>query len=571
METWLRKMSSCCISQGTNMSNNPIIEYYTKIVNGEILANDMIKKQYDILANAVEQPGRFHYSPEAANKHISFMEKFCKQSQGQMGAQIKFELFQRAAMSAIYGFVDDDGYRQYQECDWLMGRKNGKTTTCSCMSLDHLCNDNEGAPEGYFLATKKDQAKKGFDEAVRMMKHSPDLRRHLKKRTSDLYFPLNEGILKPLASDTNKMDSFNASYVCIDELGAIANRSLYDDMKQAMSAKVRRQPLMVCISTNNFIRGGIFDAQVEYGKGVLSGTIKDPRFLFLYYCLDKKDHWLNQKYWIMANPGLGTIKSVESLQGYVEKAKVDRQFKPTVMVKDFNMTENEHSAWLEYDEAFNDGLLDWDYLRGAYAIGGADLSATTDLTCGTFIIRRKNDDNLYVVQHYFIPETRVEEVEKQDKPEAPYRLWAEQGWLTICAGTQVQFHDVTMWFYSMCAQKEIRPLWTGYDRALAGYWVDEMESYGFTMEKIAQGPITWTYPFKMLKAEFKAHKVIYDKNPVTLWCLINTGVKSTNPQGIESQAPIKIQKNRRIDGTVSLLNAYTCMKNHEEEYLSLIH
>ena len=98
------------------MSNNPIIEYYTKIVNGEILANDMIKKQYDILANAVEQPGRFHYSPEAANKHISFMEKFCKQSQGQMGAQIKFELFQRAAMSAIYGFVDDDGYRQVQVC-----------------------------------------------------------------------------------------------------------------------------------------------------------------------------------------------------------------------------------------------------------------------------------------------------------------------------------------------------------------------------------------------------------------------------------------------------------------------
>ena len=73
------------------------------------------------------------------------------------------------------------------------------------------------------------------------------------------------------------------------------------------------------------------------------------------------------------------------------------------------------------------------------------------------------------------------------------------------------------------------------------------------------------------KAEFKAHKVVYDKNPITLWCLINTGVKSTNPQGIESQAPIKLKQSRRIDGTVSLLNAYTCMKNHEEEYLSLIH
>lgn len=550
---------------------NAIIDYYTQIVNGEILVNDMIKKQYDILANAVEQPGRFHYEEDIAFKHINFMETFCKQSQGQMGAPIKFELFQRAALSSIYGFVDDDGYRQFQEVDWFMGRKNGKTTVSSCMSLDHLCNDGEGAPEGYFLATKKDQARKGFDEAVRMIKHSPYLRKHLSKRTSDIYFPLNEGTLKPLASDTNKMDSFNASYVCIDELAAIVNRSLYDDMKQSTSAETRKQPLLFCISTNNFVRDGIFDRQVEYGKGVLNGTIVDQRFLFLYYALMKKEQWIDPKYWIMANPGLGTIKSIEKLQGYVDKAKVDRTFRPTVMVKDMNLTENAHASWLEYDEAFNDGMLDMEYLEGAYAIGGADLSATTDLTCATLLIMRKNDDKVYVMQHYFMPEHRLEEIEKQDKPEAPYRLWHEQGWLTICSGTKVQFHDVTMWFYTTCSKHKLRPLWIGYDRALAGYWVDEMEGYGFTMEKIAQGPITWTYPFKMLKAEFKAHNVVYDKNPITLWCLINTGVKSTNPQGIESQAPVKLHQNRRIDGTVSLLNAYTCMKNHEEEYLSLIH
>ena len=105
--------------------SNAITEYYTKIVNGEILANDMIKKQYDILANAIEQPGRFHYDNDIAMKHISFMQKFCKQSQGKMGAPIVFEPFQLAALSAIYGFVDDDNYRQFQECNWFMGRKNG--------------------------------------------------------------------------------------------------------------------------------------------------------------------------------------------------------------------------------------------------------------------------------------------------------------------------------------------------------------------------------------------------------------------------------------------------------------
>ena len=44
--------------------------------------------------------------------------------------------------------------------------------------------------------------------------------------------------------------------------------------------------------------------------------------------------------WIKANPGLGTIKSLDFLRENVRKAKDDASFKPTVMVKDFNMKEN---------------------------------------------------------------------------------------------------------------------------------------------------------------------------------------------------------------------------------------
>ena len=90
------------------------------------------------------------------------------------------------------------------------------------------------------------------------------------------------------------------------------------------------------------------------------------------------------------------------------------------------------------------------------------------------------------------------------------------------------------------------------------------------MEKIAQGAKTWTYPFKSLKAEVQAHNIIYQDNPMLLWCLMNTRVKSLNAEGIESQMPVKIKSNKRIDGVVSLLNAYTCMKGHEEEYMQAV-
>jgi len=97
-----------------------------------------------------------------------------------------------------------------------------------------------------------------------------------------------------------------------------------------------------------------------------------------------------------------------------------------------------------------------------------------------------------------------------------------------------------------------------------------MITNGFEMEKIAQGAKTWTYPFKSLKAEFAAGNIIHQNNPMLTYCLLNTGVKSLNADGIESQMPVKLKSNRRIDGLVSLLNAYTCMKNHEEEYMRAV-
>lgn len=545
-----------------------VLDYAAAVQDGRILANDYIKAMYSRLAEAALNPKQYHLDEDIANRHIDFIEIFCKQSQGKMGEPLTLELFQKAKLEATFGFVDDDDVRQFTEVDDIRGRKNGKTTEAAAISLDLLCNDGEGAPEIYFIATKIDQAKKGFDEAVRMMRHSPYLSKHLKKRASDIYFRMNEGIIKPLASDVKKLDSYNSHGVFVDELGAITNRRIYDDMKQSTSS--REQPLVFCISSNNFVRNGIYDAQVKYGKEMLKGNVKDDRFLFLYYALQSREHWLDEKYWIIANPGLGPIKRVEKQREFVNKALYDPSYKPTVLVKDFNLNENENAAWLRSDAAVNKVVLPDDAIRDAYCIGGCDLSSTIDLTCATLLLKKTTDGPWIALQKYFLPESKMEEVEKQRDPEAPYRIWADQGWLTVCEGTQVRYSDVTDWFVGMVKERNLRPLWIGYDRALAGYWAEEMQSNGFDMEKIAQGAKTWTYPFKSLKAEFQAHNIIYQDNPMLLWCLMNTRVKSLNADGIESQMPVKIKANSRIDGTVSLLNAYTCMKNHEEDYMEAV-
>lgn len=543
-------------------------DYFGKILDGKIAACEKMKRVSERLIERYLAPDEYHFDHSIAKRHTDFIETFCKLPSGDVGQPLKLELFQKARLQALFGFVDDNDLRQYNECLIIEGRKNGKTTETAAVEIDMLVDDKEGSPQIYNIATMLDQAKLGFNAAVKMVRQSPMLSANIRKRTADLYFDKNFGFIKALASNSNSLDGLDVHCAVIDELAAIKNRDIYDLIKQAMGA--RRQPLLFCITTNGFVRDGIFDAQYAYASAVLDGTIRDDRFLPFVYELDSVEEWDNPKMWIKANPGLGTIKSKDYLEQMVSKAKSDPSFRPTVMVKDFNMKQNPVTAWLRFEEIVNEETFDMQKVSNSYAIGGCDLSATTDLTCATLLIRKPNDENIYVLQHYFLPQSKIDFLEQTKSKEAPYKLWSEQGWLTINEGAAVDYSNVTKWFVEMVEKYDIRPLWICYDRALSGYWVPEMEEYGFEMEKTAQGPFTWSQPMKEMGAAFHEHKVVYNNNPILRWCLANTASKALNKDGIETIQPVKIQQSRRIDGMVSLLNAWVGYVKHFDEYVQYL-
>ena len=315
-------------------------EYFGKIVDGKIVACDKMKRISEVLLENYLSPREYHFDSEIAKRHTKFVETFCKLPSGNVGQPLKLELFQKARLQAIFGFVDDNDVRQYNECLIIEGRKNGKTTETAAVEIDMLIDDKEGSPQIYNIATMLDQAKLGFNAAVKMVRQSPMLSANIKKRASDLYFDKNFGFIKALASNSNSLDGLDVHCAVIDELSAIKNRDIYDLIKQAMGA--RRQPLLFCITTNGYVREGIFDAQYKYASDVLNGTIKNPRFLPFIYELDSPEEWTDENCWIKANPGIDTIKSRTYLREMVQKAKDDPSFKPTVMVKDFNIPQ---SGW----------------------------------------------------------------------------------------------------------------------------------------------------------------------------------------------------------------------------------
>ena len=549
-------------------STNYIIKYNDAIQSGKIIAGEKIKRIYRQLAKDCKRKKGFHFDIDRASRVVYFVETFCRQSKGEMGKPIKLELFQKAALQAIFGFVDDEGRRKYNEVLWIMARKNGKSCLLSAVGLYMMLGDKEGGAEVDCVASKKDQAKIVFDEARNMVSQSPYLTKYIKKRRTDMYSPYNFGVFQPLSSDSNTLDGLNPHCGIIDELHSIKDRNIYDVVKQGMSA--RKQPLLFQITTSGMNRETIYDAQYEYAEKVLNGDVPDEHFLPLIYELDSSSEWTDPEKWVKANPGLGPIKSIKTLTENVEKAKNDIAFRPTVLTKDFNLKNVSADTWLTWEQLDNEETFEMDDIVNTYALGGCDLSATTDLTCATLLIRKRNDEKLYVLQHYFLPQERIDKLEATTTKEAPYKIWADRGLLTLCQGSMVNYADVTAWFRKMRDEYRIDMWRCGYDRALAGYWAEEMcQVFGDSvMEKVVQGPLTWTAPMKELGAMLSDKMINYNNNPMLKWCLSNTGVKATGT--VEAIQPVKIQQNRRIDGMVSLLNAYTIYVKYKEDYLNLV-
>lgn len=549
-----------------------IEEYWQQIESGQVTACRRLIQQYQKLIDELKHPrDPWVFDIERANQPIEFIERFCKHSKGKwIGKPVKLELFQKAKIQAVYGFVHKDtGLRRCREVLTCVGRKNGKSTEKAATGNYMLVGDGEGGSEVYSVATKRDQARIVFSEAVNMISQSPALSKYVKKRKSDLYFPVTFSKFEPLASDSNSLDGLNTHNCIMDELHAIKNRNLYDVMKQSMAA--REQPLLDMITTAGFVRECIFDDIYDYACKVLDGVINDDRFLAFIYELDDRSEWTDFRMWEKANPGLGTIKSYEELAANVERAKHDPNFLPTVLTKDFNIRETTADKWLTFEQANNEETFDIEELRDCYGVGGVDLSATTDLTYAAIIVMKPGSDKKYIIGQAFMPGDTIEQRSKEDK--VPYDKWAQRGLITLCPGNKVDYRYVTEWFQQMKDEYGIIGYWTGYDSWNSPAWVEDMENrLGYKNKNnllpVIMGAKTLSAPMKLLGADLSSKDIVYDNNPLMKWALTNVAIEVDKNENIR---PIKGKHQRqRIDPAVALLIAYTVLQNNMEDYKGLI-
>lgn len=552
---------------------NPILEYWNAITNGQEIVSKKIYKTYQKVVYDVEHPGEYFYSPKRANHVIEFAENYCKHSKGKFGGKpVVLELWEKAHLSTVFGFIDIEGNRKYRKSKLIIGKKNGKSLLASIVGLYMQVGDGEAGPEVYAVATKRDQAKIIWLEAKRMVRKSISLLKRIKTLVSELTSEFNDGVFKPLASDSDTLDGLNIHCALMDEIHQWKNgKALYDIIADGVSA--REQPLIYITSTAGTIREDIYDSEYEDSERIINGYFDpdgyhDEETISFIYELDNRKEWIDPNCWKKANPGLGTIKNLETLRRKVEKAKANPLLVKNLICKEFNIRETSSEAWLTFEQINNAATYELPVLKPRYGIGGTDLSDTTDLTAAKVIFMVPNDDHIYVLQMYWCPEDSVEKKVKEDK--IPYDLWIEQGLMRTCPGNKNHPKYVTEWFLEIQNKYDIYLPWFGYDAWSAAYWVEEMKGVfgNESMIAVHQGKKTLSSPMKTLGTDLEKKLIVYNNNPIDKWCLCNTAVDIDKNDNIQ---PIKTSKStKRIDGTAALLNAYVILQDKLNDYMSMI-
>ncbi|HCZ24441.1 MAG TPA: terminase large subunit [Acholeplasmataceae bacterium] len=546
---------------------NYLFEYYHEIQKGNILVGEELKNQLDRLIIDLHN-SKYVFDEQPGKLSIDFIETFCKHTKSPFNGQpFILELWEKAIIQTAYGFkMADTGLRRFNEVILLIARKNGKTTFIAGLDLAEFFLSSGGV-DIVCASNTTEQANILFEEINNMREQSPSLSKDTRSRKNIffIYSPKTKNKIKKLSAQSRNKDGYNIEVGCIDEVHEMTDSKVYDAIKQSQSTK--KEPLIFIITTEGTTIGGFLDSKLDYARKMIKGEIDDVRVLPWLYTQDSvKEIYDDKRTWQKSNPSIDVVKTASYLEDVMNKSKHDLSTRVTMLCKDFNIKQADSGSWLSFDDLNNEEKYSIDDLRDSYAIGGVDLSSTTDLTAAVLIIQKRDSSKKYVIPHFFMPSEVVEKRTKEDN--VPYDIWVKKGYVTLTDGNQNDFSLVTKWFMKMIQTYSIRPLWVGYDPWNSQYWIREMEDLGFNMEKVRQGIYSLSEPMKQMEADLKNKLIVYDNNPILKWCLANTQAKVDLNGNIQ---PSKLNsKYKRIDGTVALIIAYTVLNRYKIDYENMI-
>lgn len=550
-----------------------LVEYHEKAKREEITIGKELMAQLDMLREDMNNP-EYRFDTGDAHKRIKFIEKQCKHSISPFaGKPFILELWEKAFIEAAYGFyilLEEGWKRRFNYATLLVGRKNGKSSFSAALANAEFYCGNMGTN---ILLGSNDYEQAGilFDEVNNMREESPSLEKTSRKNQKGIFFgnpkqkskkgkfsKQNKAKIKKLSVKTGGKEGRNLDFAVIDETHEMKDDSLILPIKQSTSTK--DECLIIEISTEGFVQDGHLDKHLKKCRQILKGEILERRHLVWLYTQDSEiEIWQDRASWAKSNPNLGVSKKWSYLDELVNTAKTDSETRAYVLSKDFNIKQNAAIAWLSITDILNPDTFDMEEIRDCYYVGGNDFAETTDLCASTMIIKKAGKK--YNLTHYWITKNKLE----NNNDDVDYFEWAKQGHITIINDTDINTSIIADWQWDMYIKYGLKPYKVGYDQRFSkAYKAKFIDYFGEDiLENIMQNALKLHNPMKALEYELKNKELNYNNNPVTYWCLSNTGFKLDKKGFMQ---PCKITKEKRIDGTASTVTAYASYKECSSSY-----
>jgi phage terminase large subunit-like protein len=408
--------------------------------------------------------------------------------------------------------------------------------------------DDEPGSEVYCAATKRDQARIVFEEAQRMVKASPSLKKRITSFVGNLHIAATAQKLQPLGADADSMDGLNIHAAIVDELHAHKTRAMVDVLETATGA--RTQPLIFYITTAGYDRHSVCWERHAYTERLLDGTLEDDASFGFIVAADEKDDWRKPATW--ANPNLGVSVSQDDLERKVRRAIEIPAEQNAFRRLHLNQWTEQETRWLDA-AVWNEcaGPVGWQELReamrGETCFLGMDLASSLDVSAVVGWFPERN----IVVPWFWIPADRMKERVERDR--VPYDQWTAQEAVFATPG-EVTDQDEIQRYILETISKEHQVREIAYDAWNATQLAVRLGAAGATMVTIAQTISMMSEAVKRIEELVVGRKLQHGGHPVLSWMASNCETQSDSYGNRKLRKPERSEA-KRVDGMVALAMA----------------
>lgn len=546
-------------SEATDQTSQPIADRpYVEIANGyrrDVLAGRIVACQWVRLAcerqdrdlkRADDPSWRYRWDDGEAAAICRFAES-CPHVEGTWDTPlVHLEPIEVFLLTTIFGWRRKaDGWRRFSTVYIEVARKFGKSILSAIVMLYCLRHEREVGAQIRIAATTGAQARIVFGVMQKMIRRSAALR-ELGLRVfanAILHDEDGGGDAQPINSKSSTQDGLNPSAYCVDELHAHRDRGLFDVLKSSRGA--RRNPLSWYITTAGYDQLGVAYEQRTFVTKVLQGVFTAEHYFGIIFTLDEGDEWTDERVWVKANPMLGITPQIDEMRQYCQEAKDSPASEAEFKTKRLNLWLTGASSWLNLSQwdACADPSMRLDDFRGELACIGGDLAQKDDLAALAIAFERGGV--VYGFLKFYLPRLVVEQ---RARAVPAYRLWADQGLLTLTEGNTLDEAAVEADVRQWCEQFDIRAI--AFDQFGSAGITTRLASDGLPAVLTPKNAKTFTEPSRELEVRVRQGLLRHDGNAILRWnasnvCVTRRADDSLLPKKDHPDSPNKIDG---IDG-----------------------